>query len=201
MSSAVEFEQTPETARGRLLYKMLLAVHAQVRGELTRVERLAAAVADGLSAEGLDRELEELRSTTLLWQFQVSCLRYCRFVHLHHHAEDTQFFDELQETNPALRPVVERLRADHREVSHQLDAVEAAARALTDADSAEARRAVADALHSLQGHLLAHLDHEERGVAATTRRLRDLSLPHQRPEAADGNRHTKENDHERDPRT
>ncbi len=150
MSSLLAFEETPETDRGRALYEMLLAVHARIRGELAGVERLAAAVVDGLSADGLNQELESLRTNSGLWQFQVSCLRYCRFVHLHHHAEDANFFGELEETNPAIGPVVERLRAEHHAVSGYLDAVEAAARALTDGDSPEARRAVADALEALE---------------------------------------------------
>jgi hypothetical protein len=168
------FEDRPETARGRMLYQTLLAVHALIRRDLTTVEQLAADVLDGLPADGLQEELEALRSNGMLWQFQVSCLRYCRFVHLHHHAEDTEFFDELEETNPAIGQVVERLRAEHRAVSDYLDAVEAAARALTEDDSRDARRAVADALDLLKGHLLGHLEYEERNVAGTARRLRDL---------------------------
>jgi Hemerythrin HHE cation binding domain len=183
VSSVPAFEEIPETTRGRLLYQMLLAVHRRIRSELAGVEGLAAAVVDGLSADELDRKLEELRSNSMLWQFQVSCLRYCRFVHLHHNAEDVEFFDELQETNPAIRPVVERLRAEHRAVSDYLDAVEAAARALSRDDNLEARRAVADALEALEGHLLAHLEYEEQSVAATARRLPDF--PNQIPNLAD----------------
>ena len=192
MSSLPAFEQAPETSRGRLLFEMLLAVHTGIRGELSYVERLAAAVVDGLSADELNQELEALRSTSTLWQFQVSCLRYCRFVHLHHHAEDRDFFGELEETNPAIGPVVERLRAEHRAVSGYLDTVEAAARALTDDDSLAARRAVADALKALEGHLLAHLDFEERSIATTTRRLPNLPSPTTTPEVADGELSTKE---------
>jgi hypothetical protein len=168
-------DDTPETHRGRTLYELLLTVHAHIRGDLARVERLARAVVDELSAAELEEELEALRNDTLLWQFQVSCLRWCRLVHLHHHAEDVELFDELEETNPAIRPVVEQLRAEHREVSDYLDAVEASTRALGSSDSAEARRAVADALDGLAGHLLAHLEYEERNVASTTRRLPELS--------------------------
>jgi len=168
------FEDRPETARGRMLYQALLATHAHIRGDLAGVERLAAAVLDGLPADGLHEELDALKSNTMLWQFQVSCVRYCGFVHLHHHAEDTQFFDELEQTNPTITPVVDRLRADHRAVSDYLDAVEAAARVLTDDDSHDARRAVADALAVLKEHLLVHLDYEERNVEATARRLRDF---------------------------
>ena len=140
-----------------------------------------------MSLDGVNEELEALRNDTTLWQFQVSCLRYCRFVHSHHHAEDSDFFDELEETNPAIRPVVERLRAEHRAVSDHLDAVEAAARALTDNDSVDARRAVADALGALEEHLLAHLEYEERSIAATARRLRELPLSNQLPKIAESN--------------
>ena len=168
------FEDRPETVRGRMLYQSLLAVHALIRRDLTTVERLAAAVQDGLPAEDVHEELGELKRNGMLWQFQVSCLSYCGFVHMHHNAEDREFFDELEETNPAIRPVVERLRADHRKVSDHLDAVEAAARALSEDESQPARRAVADALEVLEGDLLAHLEYEELNIAGTARRLPDL---------------------------
>jgi len=168
------FEDRPDTARGRMLYQTLLAVHGMIRRDLDTVERLAADVLDGLPAEGVHETLGELKTNGMLWQFQVSCLRYCNFVHMHHHAEDVEFFDELEETNPAIAPVVDRLRADHQAVSGYLDAVEAAARALSADDSLEARRAVADALEVLEGHLLAHLEYEELNIAETARRLRDV---------------------------
>jgi hypothetical protein len=175
--TAPVFEDSPETARGRMLYRALLAVHALIRRDLATVEQLAAAVLDGLPADGLNAELETLKSNGLLWQFQVTCLRYCGFVHMHHHAEDVEFFDELEETNPAIRPVVDRLRDDHRAVSDYLDAVEAAARALSADDGLDARRTVADALEVLKMHLLTHLEYEERNVADTTRRLNDFPRP------------------------
>jgi Hemerythrin HHE cation binding domain len=177
VSAVLAFEKTPETERGRLIYDTLLAVHGLIRSDLTTVDRLAGAVVDELSVEELNEELEALRSNSMLWQFKVSCLRYCRFVHLHHRAEDRDFFGELEETNPAIAPVVERLRAEHREVSDHLDEVEVVVRALASGDSLDARRAVADALHALEGLLLAHLDYEERAVAATARRLPDFSSP------------------------
>ena len=168
------FEDRPETARGRMLFESLLAVHHLIRRDLSTVERLAAAVADGLPADGVQEELEALKSNGMLWQFQVSCLRYCGFVHMHHNAEDRIFFDELEETNPAITPVVERLKAEHRAVSGYLDDVEAAARALSEDESHDARRAVAEALEVLERHLLAHLEYEELNIAGTARRLRDV---------------------------
>jgi iron-sulfur cluster repair protein YtfE (RIC family) len=172
--TAPDFGERPETARGQMLYNMLLETHARIRADLAYVERLASDVLDGLPADTVQEQLEELRGSSMLWQFQLSCLRYCSLVHMHHHAEDTMFFDELEQTNPALRPVVERLRADHRAVSDHLDAVEAATRGLSVNDRHETRRTVAAALEKLSKHLLAHLDYEEQNVAATTRRLREF---------------------------
>lgn len=169
------FEDRPETARGRMLYEMLLAVHFGIRQELDRVEGLATSVLEGLPADEVHEELETLRSNGTLWQFQVSCLRHCRFVHMHHYAEDLEFFDELEQTNPAITSVVERLRADHRAVSDYLDRVEAATRSLSSDDGHDARQAAADALEALKEHLLAHLEYEELNVETTARRLRDFS--------------------------
>jgi hypothetical protein len=167
------FEDRPETLRGRMMYDGLLAVHALIRHDLDTVDQLAAAILDGLGAQGLQKELSALSDSSLLWQFQISCLRYCREVHLHHHAEDVALFDELQQSNPAIRPVIDRLKDDHRAVSRYLDAIESDARSLSEDDSHDARHAVADSLKVLRGHLLTHLDYEERTIANTTRRLPD----------------------------
>lgn len=176
-------ETRPETARGRVTYRLLLAVHAAVRSDLERVERLAAQALDGLPAEALTQELDELKRNGMLWRLKLDCLRYCRFVHSHHNAEDVAFFPELRETNPALNPVIDRLEADHRRVADDLDAVEAAARALADDEGQPARRAVADALETLGARLLEHLSYEERNLEATVLRLRDY--PESAPAGAD----------------
>jgi iron-sulfur cluster repair protein YtfE (RIC family) len=167
------FETRPETVRGRVTYKLLLAVHDAVRSDLERVERLAGEALDGLPAEKLTEELDELKRNGMLWRLRVDCLRYCRFVHSHHTAEDVIFFPELRETNPAIKPVIDRLEADHRRVSDHLDAVEAAAKALAEDDTEPARQAVAGALQTLGDHLLEHLSYEERNIEGTVLRLRD----------------------------
>jgi hemerythrin-like domain-containing protein len=167
-----EFHQRPETAVGRAMYDMLLAVHAHIRRDLEIVQGLAAQAVDGVSGTQLREQLHELKRGSILWRLQVDCLRHCRFVHLHHHLEDTEFFPELREANPALTPVIDRLEADHRRVSDDLDAIEAAARALAEEQVAEAREALVHALGALERHLLEHLDYEELNVATTVRRLR-----------------------------
>jgi iron-sulfur cluster repair protein YtfE (RIC family) len=171
------FEAQPETARGRVIYRLLLGVHAAVRGDLERVERLAAQALEGLPADELTQELDELKRNGMLWRLRVDCLRYCYFVHSHHNAENALFFPELRDTNPAINPVIDRLEAEHRRVSEQLNAVEAAAKALSDDDGEPARRAVADALRTLGDSLLAHLDYEERNLEPTVLRLRDNGQP------------------------
>jgi hypothetical protein len=169
------FEALPETVRGRVTYQLLLRVHAAVRSDLERVERLAEEALEGLPAAELTQQLDDLKRDGMLWRLRVDCLRYCYFVHSHHHAEDVAFFPELRETNPAINPVIDRLEADHRRVSDQLDAVEVAARALADEDGERARQTVADALRILGESLLAHLDYEERSLEATVLRLGDFA--------------------------
>ena len=114
---------------------MLLAVHARIRRDLDYVRDLAAEVAGGLEPEQVNERLTTLKDGSILWRLQIDCLRYCGFVHSHHNAEDSLFFPELRATNPEINPVVDKLEADHRRVSDDLDAVEAAARLLLEDDA------------------------------------------------------------------
>jgi hypothetical protein len=158
------------------MFEELLWVHSVIRRDLQTVQQLAADVGDGLSGQDVRDALEELKTTGPLWQLKVSCLRYCRFVHAHHGAEDVLLFPALRATNPSIDSVVDRLEADHARVSDLLDAVEAAARALNDSDDGDARRRVIDGLRDLRGHLLEHLDYEELRAGPTMRRLDRLAL-------------------------
>jgi iron-sulfur cluster repair protein YtfE (RIC family) len=167
------FEALPETVRGRVTYQLLLRVHAAVRSDLERVERLAEEALEGLPAAELTQQLDDLKRDGMLWRLRVDCLRYCYFVHSHHNAEDVAFFPELRETNPAINPVIDRLEADHRRVSDLLDEIEAAAKTLADGASVPAREAVAAALRTLGEELLSHLDYEERNLETTILRVRD----------------------------
>jgi hypothetical protein len=165
-------EAQPETARGRALYGSLLAVHALIRRDLDFVQELAAQTLEGIDAEELRRQLHALERGSMLWRVQVNCLHYCSFVHLHHNAEDADFFSELRDTNPTIDPVIDRLQAEHRRVSHDLDAVETAANALAHEGGLQARKAVVEALHALRENLVAHLEYEEVNLEATVRRVR-----------------------------
>jgi hypothetical protein len=166
---------TPETDRGRAMFEELLWVHSIIRRDLEIVEKLAADVGAGLPGEAVQDALGELKTTGPLWQLKVNCLRYCRHVHAHHGAEDVLLFPALRGVDPSIGPVVDRLEADHARVSDLLDAVEAAARSLTDTNGGDARRRIIDGLQDLHVHLLEHLDYEERQAGPTMRRLDHLA--------------------------
>jgi Hemerythrin HHE cation binding domain len=164
-----------ETDRGRAMFEELLWVHSIIRRDLQIVEQLAADVGEGLPGEAVQDALAELKTTGPLWQLKVNCLRYCRFVHAHHGAEDVLLFPALRAVDPSIGPVVDRLEADHSRVSDLLDVVEAAARELIETDGGDARRRVISGLRELHGHLLEHLDYEERNAGPTIRRLDSLA--------------------------
>jgi hypothetical protein len=145
-----------------------------IRRDLETVRRLSVEVGEGMSAEELHGALKSLQANGPLWQLKVNCLRYCRFVHSHHGAEDVLLFPALRRANPGLAPVVDKLEADHRRVSDLLDDVERAAAALTDSDGDDARARVTLSLDLLAEQLLAHLDFEERNAGPTLRRLGEL---------------------------
>jgi hypothetical protein len=67
-ASATDFDQQPETAGGRAVYEMLLRVHASIRRDLDTVEGLAAQAADGLDANELSEQLDELKRSSFLWR-------------------------------------------------------------------------------------------------------------------------------------
>jgi hypothetical protein len=160
-----------ETDRGKAMFEELLWVHSVIRRNLEIVEELAADVGEGLPGEAVQDALAELKTTGPLWQLKVNCLRYCSQVHAHHGAEDVLLFPALRAVDPSIGPVVDRLEADHARVSDLLDAVEAAARELTETDGGDARQRVIDGLQELHVHLLEHLDYEERHAGPTMRRL------------------------------
>jgi Hemerythrin HHE cation binding domain len=133
-------DRSPETEQGKAIFQELLWVHGAIRRDLATVEELAAEVLAGLPAEEARERVEELKTNGPLWRLKVNCLRYCRFVHSHHNAEDALFFPTLRAANPGLAPVVDKLEADHRTVSDLLDEVEVAAGDLDGDDATRAPR-------------------------------------------------------------
>ena len=117
-------ETRPPNPRGEALVAELKWVHDMIRRDLTTVRQMAADVQAGLPAEEVGSAIRTLAANGPLWQLRVNCLRYCHFVHSHHHAESILLFPELRRADPALNPVVDKLEADHAHVSDLLDDVE-----------------------------------------------------------------------------
>jgi iron-sulfur cluster repair protein YtfE (RIC family) len=173
MEAQVAFEDTyPETPAGRRLHTRLLYVHAVLREDLAKVERMAAEIEDGLMQPGdFERELADLKENGPLWTLKKDCLSYCELLHSHHTGEDTRLFPSLRELNPELGPAVDRLEREHQDVSELLERIEAAAKRLVATDSAHARAETAALLKELRELLIAHLAFEEAAAGPTIRRL------------------------------
>jgi hypothetical protein len=161
-------EGTPNPP-GEALVDELRWIHGIIRDNLTAIRALTDQVATGVPAAQLQAQLRDLAATNIVWTLRTGCLRYCRLVHGHHQAEDTHFFPGLRRVDPALRPVIDKLEADHLAIAGQLDAVEAAAARLRTDEAARAGLAVA--LTALADGLLVHLDYEEANLNPTLRRL------------------------------
>ncbi|NJO06729.1 MAG: hemerythrin domain-containing protein [Chloroflexaceae bacterium] len=166
-------EGTPNPT-GEAIFQELLWIHQIIRHNLTTIMDVIEQITQGAPAEQVRAQIEDLASTSIIWTLRVNCMRYCSFVHKHHNFEDAAWFPALRRINPGLHSVIDKLQADHVVVAQLLDEVEAAAQRL--ASDETARTTLADALHRLAEHLIAHLDYEETSLASTLRSL--TTWPH-----------------------
>jgi hypothetical protein len=146
------------------LYRELLWVHEMLRRDLQTVQRLSAEARNGGSPAAIEQDIHRLETQGPLWKLRSNCLYYCRFVHGHHTLEDVALFPAVRRRDPSLGPTVDRLEADHLQISGYLDRISASVRELGRDDSPEARNALGDALDSLARHLLEHLSFEEESL-------------------------------------
>jgi hemerythrin-like domain-containing protein len=151
---------THTPAPGEGLVRQLKWVHDLIRHDLGVVRGLADEVHAGLAADDAKTALRSLR---------IDCVRHCRFIHMHHTLESAELFPALKRSNPALAPVVDKLDADHRQVSIHLAEVEAACDALARDHDPAARARLVAGLRALATDLLAHLDFEEEHISPTLR--------------------------------
>jgi iron-sulfur cluster repair protein YtfE (RIC family) len=152
---------------GEYLLDSLKTIHTHLRHDLAACRTLADQVAAGAAPEHIRAQIESLQTSSPLWKLRVNCLYYCRIVHAHHSIEDVMMFPALQRVNPDLGPIVDKLMADHRQVSRLLDEIEASARALVLEDGTSIRVRIINALGDLATDLLAHLEWEEDALGPT----------------------------------
>lgn len=109
--------------------------------------------------------LEQLRDGTYTGvDLQTHCLTFCAKLTSHHEAEDSGGFPVLAKHYPELAPVLDELKADHRQVSEVLTRLGELATLSTDTAIRE--------LDTLAALLETHLVYEEKKVVAALNRLR-----------------------------
>jgi iron-sulfur cluster repair protein YtfE (RIC family) len=158
---------------GEYLLDSLKTIHTHLRHDLAACRTLADQVAAGAAPEHIRAQIESLQTSSPLWKLRVNCLYYCRIMHAHHSIEDVMMFPALQRVNPDLGPIVDKLMADHRQVSRLLDEIEASARALVLEDGTSIRVRIINALGDLATDLLAHLEWEEEALGPTILELEE----------------------------
>jgi hemerythrin superfamily protein len=152
---------TTRTERPEALGDQLRWVHDTLRRDLAAVRDLARRAADGASTREVRDGLAELEAGGPLFQLRATCLGYCQLLHSHHGGEDEVLFPAVRRAAPHLAATVDRLEADHREVSAVLNEIEALAH---DLDESAARAALVEALTRLSTGLLEHLAYEEETI-------------------------------------
>jgi hypothetical protein len=150
------------------LFEELLTIHGLIRADLAKVELLAEDCAGGAAPEELRKRIATLKSSSLLWQLKLGCLRHCRFVHGHHGLEDRAVFPSVRRVAPELGPAIDRLERDHREVAVVLGEVEGAA---LEVEVEGGRERLIDGLGRLQTILLDHLAREEHDLEPALARM------------------------------
>jgi hypothetical protein len=146
------------------MFRELLYIHSILRRDLATVRRLADDMRAGGPADRILSEIRELESNSPLWRLKYGCMRYCRFVHLHHTLEDAALFPMVRKHEPGLNRLIDRLEEDHLTVHHIIERIAAVADGMTAEPSEGQRSQLVDALTELEEHLLSHLAFEEESL-------------------------------------
>jgi hemerythrin-like domain-containing protein len=140
--------------RDAAFVRQLIFVHDYFRKSLADLRKVIAAPPDEASIR------------TWAWDLRIKCLYFCSGLHAHHTGEDTQLFPAVLAESSALRPIVERLMADHSKVSEIIDAIQSRVGELASDPSG-----VRDELDRMADLLLEHLAYEEEQLAPVLARM------------------------------
>jgi hypothetical protein len=126
--------------------QMMGIAHTAFRRDLTRVRQVLTATP---APQGGRRQAV---ADQTLWLMQA--------LHAHHRAEDSGLWPLVRQRNPAAAQLLDAMEADHRAIMPAMQALTAAARRYRSAGSDGPRQQLVQALDSLTGVLLPHLDRE-----------------------------------------
>ena len=157
---------------GRDNHRNLVAVHDHLRSEMVQILQAVSQVSAGELAPGEARSLiSRMTVRQNHWTLGSFCASYCRIVTIHHTVEDAHMFPALQELEPSLERVLERLGAEHEVIADVLDRFD---RALVDlvreqdgtgAPGRSGAAEIAALAAELNDLLLSHLAYEEDELA------------------------------------
>ena len=158
------------TSRQRAAGQHLVDVHDHLRAELRQlrglVEQVTAGAGDAASARD---HIHRMTIRQNNWTVGAYCESYCRVVTTHHTLEDLSMFPHLRRAEPALAPVIDRLKSEHHAIHEVLERVDRALVAfVAGPDGAKALTAAVDLLTDA---LLSHLAYEERELVEPLSRL------------------------------
>jgi hypothetical protein len=149
----------------------LRMIHDHLRHEMAQVVRAVEAAALDARRAGDARALvQDLTMGTNYRALGSFCGRYCQVVDVHHRIEDAALFPDLAAADPELRPVLDRLSAEHVTIHDVLVELDAALVAMLTEQAAALPRVQA-AARALEEGLLDHLDYEEQELLPALARL------------------------------
>jgi hemerythrin-like domain-containing protein len=152
--------EEPSFAIGRAGQQMLLAIHQHLRQELAKLRDVIQEVREGRSSATEARTyLDTMTMRQNYWTLGAFCAAYCRVVSLHHAIEDQQLFQDLEDADASLGPVLERLKHEHEGIAKVLGEIDAALVAMVEDEQRLDETEIA--VNHLSDALLAHLNYEE----------------------------------------
>jgi hemerythrin-like domain-containing protein len=158
------------TAHQQAIGQHLVDVHDMLRAELEQLREIVDQVAAGTVGVGSARShIQTLTMRQNNWTLGTYCQAYCRLVTGHHSLEDASVFPHLQTREPALRPVLDRLRDEHLVIHDVLESVDRALVQLV--MSGDDTTSLRSAMDLLTDTLLSHLSYEERSLVEPLARL------------------------------
>jgi hypothetical protein len=148
----------------------LVEIHDHLRAELRQLRGLMQKVLSGvIEADEARSHISTMTMRQNNWTLGTYCQSYCRVLTTHHTIEDVSMLPELARADPRLKPVTDRLAAEHVVIHAVIEQVDRALVAFVgDPGSGAALR---EAVDVLTDRLLSHLSYEERELVEPLSRL------------------------------
>jgi hypothetical protein len=162
------------TEAGRAEARSLVEVHGQFRHELARLrEHVAQATADASKTGSARSALNALALRQKTMALRGHCRMYCDLLTSHHLGEDHVHFPRLNQGDPRLTPVIDRLHYEHEVIAEAISELDRALVALATGrrDGHDGAADAQLAIGQLTVMLLSHFSYEEQELTEPIARL------------------------------